>query len=158
MIPVVLAPEPLNFDQTVRQPGLDAIREMVGEVAIATRPGRKRNKIATSREDIPSDKFPPFWRGSLDDMLTAYRRLCAYSCMYIERVTGNASVDHMFPKSETWDQVYEWKNYRLACGLMNSRKNDARDVLDPFEIQDGWFALEFTGYQVVCGQGLDSST
>ena len=68
---------------------------------------------------------------------------------YIERVTGAASVDHMLPKSLDWREVYKWHNYRLACALMNSRKNDYRDVLDPFEVQDGWFRLELVGYQVV---------
>jgi hypothetical protein len=106
MIRVQLAAEPPTFDVSVRQRGLDAIRE-------------------------------------LDDMLVAYKRLCAYTCLYIEHVTGGATVDHMIPKSTHWDHVYEWSNYRLACGLMNGRKNDARDVLDPFEI-DGTGAMDAT--------------
>ena len=41
----------------------------------------------------------------------------------------------------------------LGCLLMNARKGVA-DVLDPFEIEDGWFALELIEFQVVPGQGL----
>lgn len=85
----------------------------------------------------------------LPELLQAYGRVCAYMSFYIERVTGAASVDHMLPKSLDWREVYKWHNYRLACALMNSRKNDYRDVLDPFEVQDGWFRLELVGYQVV---------
>jgi hypothetical protein len=33
--------------------------------------------------------------------------------------------------------------------LLNSRKNEFGDVLDPFEIVDGWFQLELLGFQVV---------
>jgi hypothetical protein len=70
-------------------------------------------------------------------------------CIYIEPVTGAASVDHMLPKSTSWQETYEWRNYRLACSLMNSRKNDYKDVLDPLEIGDDWFHLELVGYQVI---------
>ena len=54
----------------------------------------------------------------------------------------------MIPKSKRWDQVYEWRNYRLACSLMNARKDDVDHVLDPFEIKTGWFELELVGFQV----------
>jgi len=69
MIRVAPAPEPPRFDDDVRKPGLDAIREMVGEPPLVTRRGPKRKKIAASRDGIPAAKFPPFWRDALDDML-----------------------------------------------------------------------------------------
>ena len=158
MIRVTLAAEPPSFDGTVRQPGLDALRELVGEAPLAKRRGPKRKKLADSRDAIPADALPPLWRLALDDMLDGYKRLCAYTCLYIERVTGGASVDHMVPRSTRWDRVYEWSNYRLASALMNSRKNNAMDVLDPCEIKDGWFELELDDYQVVESPGLDAAT
>ena len=48
MIRVDLAPEPPDFDRRVRQPGLHALAEMVGEVA-PVRTGPKREKIAERR-------------------------------------------------------------------------------------------------------------
>ena len=60
----------------------------------------------------------------------------------------------MVAKSMQWNQVYEWTNYRLACSLMNARKDAIASVLNPFEIEDGWFALELVGFQVVSGEGL----
>jgi len=158
MIRVELAEEPPNFDRDMRHPGLRAIREMAGEPATSKRAGRPRKKVVASREAIRAEDFPPFWRNALEDMLAAYKRLCAYTCLYIERVTGGASVDHMIPKSMRWDQVYEWSNYRLACALMNSRKSKAADAIDPIEVQDGWFALEFDECQVIPGPGLDAAT
>jgi hypothetical protein len=110
-------------------------------------------KVADRRDAIPSEVFPPFWRLVLPDLLTAYRRICGYTCLYIERVTGGASVDHMVPKARAWNRVYEWENYRLACALMNSRKNEAENVLDPFEVRNDWFALELVSYQIVPGPG-----
>ena len=91
-------------------------------------------------------------------MLGEYKRLCAFSCLYIEELTGAATVDHMLPKSTHWDHVYEWSNYRLSSGLMNSRKDDFADVIDPFDVQEGWFALELDDLQVVCFAGLDAPT
>lgn len=58
------------------------------------------------------------------------------------------TVDHMVAKSRAWNLVYEWKNYRLACHLMNARKNDLGSVLDPFEVVNNWFELELVGFQV----------
>lgn len=154
MIRVELAQEPAQFDTKVRQPGLRAIAEMVGEPNLPKRRGRKREVVANSRDAIPADKFPAYWTEALPELLEAYGRVCAYTSFYIERVTGAASVDHMLPKSVSWNEVYEWRNYRLACSLMNSRKNDYRDVLDPFEIEDDWFRIELVGYQVIPANDL----
>jgi hypothetical protein len=108
--------------------------------------------LATSRDQIPAEHFPPFWRDVLPEMLNAYNRLCAYLALYIEHATGSPSVDHVIPKSKAWDRVYEWSNYRLACVLANSKKNDVDAVLDPFEIGDGFFALEFVEFRVKVGE------
>ena len=157
MIPVQPAPEPVDFEERVRRPGLDAIAELVGEQPSQTRRGPKRSKIATRRQDIPGAAYPPLWREVHTDMLTAYRRLCAYLALYIEPATGAPSVDHVIPKSKAWDKVYEWSKYRLACSLVNSRKGDTDHVLDPFEISEEWFALEMVEYQVTVGPGATNN-
>ncbi len=156
MIPVKQASAPKDFNKKVRDPGLSAIAELVGEPPTIMRPGRRRKKVADRREDLPSECFPPFWREVLGDMMLAYHRLCAYMAIYIEEVTGAPTVDHMIPRSVEWRHVYEWDNYRLACSLMNSRKNDAIAVLDPFRIKQGWFELDLVGFQVKPGTSLSS--
>ncbi len=156
MIRIQPAPEPADFDENVRQPGLSAIAEMVGEEQLKKRRGPKREKIVEQSEDIPSGKLKDYWTKALKDLIKAYGRVCAYTSCYIPKVVGTATVDHMIPKSRAQDLVYEWSNYRLACLRMNTRKGDHGDVLDPFEIQDGWFALELVGFQVIPGEMLDS--
>jgi 5-methylcytosine-specific restriction endonuclease McrA len=152
VIPVKPAEPPSNFNELVRQKGLDALAELVGETRSKPRPGPKRKAAPyRSREEIPPDRFPPLWRDVLPAMLSSYRRLCAYLALYIEHGTGSPTVDHVVPKSKAWDQVYEWSNYRLACALVNSVKNDAPLVLDPFTIDSGLFALEFDECQVIAG-------
>jgi hypothetical protein len=86
-------------------------------------------------------------------MLSAYDRRCAYLALHIEHATGSPTVDHIIPKSKAWDLVYEWSNYRLAAGLINSKKREVENVLDPFEIGPDWFALEFVTFQVKPGPG-----
>jgi hypothetical protein len=149
MIPVKKADEPATFDATVRVPGLRAIAEMVGEKPPRPKGGRRYKKKADKREDIPSKEFPDYWTNSLNDLKGAYSHICAYSCFRIHPVTGAASVDHFAAKSKSWDAVYEWDNYRLACSRLNARKKDFSDVLDPFEIDDDWFHLELVGFQVI---------
>lgn len=151
MIPVASATEPAGFDTKVRQKGLAAIAELVGEKPPKARPGRKRKPVAARREDIPVGAFPTFWTAVEDEMHTAYRGLCAYTALYIDPATGGRSIDHFVPKGADWRLVYEWSNYRLACLLANSKKKEQTEILDPFRIEDGWFALEFVGYQVVAG-------
>jgi hypothetical protein len=153
MIRVRPAPEPPSFQERVRDPGLRAIAEMVGETPPRAA-GRRFAKRADRREDIDADEFPPYWTEALDDLMVAYNRICAYSCFRIHPVTGARSVDHMAPKSRAWDTVYEWTNYRLACALLNARKKDFSDVLDPFDIVSVWFQLELAGFQVLPGHGL----
>lgn len=131
MIHVEPQPEPPDFDEHVRRPGLQALAE-----------GRQ----------------PDHWRRCLDDLCRAYGRVCAYLCLWIDHGTGARSVDHFLPKSRRPDLTYEWTNYRLACVTMNSRKGEAEDVLDPFEVQDGWFVLEFTFLQVMPSPDLDAPT
>lgn len=141
MMRVNPAPEPDTFDERVRQPGLRALDRLALELGVP-------------KSEIPSSKFPNHWRRSLDDLLAAYNRICSYLCLYIPRGTGARSVDHMVPKSTAWNCAYEWDNYRLACSLMNSRKGDAAYVLDPFDVEDGWFVLELVAFQVMPANGL----
>ena len=157
MIPVSPAPEPAEFDSTVRQPGLRLIAEKIGEKPI---PARKKGKPfkklvgVDTRDKIPADEFKDYWRKAIDHMLIAYNRICAYSCFRIHRVTGASSIDHMAPKSRRWDQVYEWSNYRLASSRMNARKNDFEDILDPVTIQAGWFQLHEFGFAMCANPAL----
>ena len=156
MIPVTAADEPSDFRAQVYEPGLRAIAEMVGERP-KRKAGRRYAKIANRREEIPAVSFPPFWTHCLDDLLEAYNFICAYSCFRIHPVTGAASVDHFAPKSRRWDRIYEWTNYRLASSRLNARKNNFEDLVDPFEVQDGWFQLELVGFQVVPNPKLEKS-
>jgi hypothetical protein len=125
-------PEPPDFDTKVRQPGRAELRASEGEPR-------------------------PHWHHCALQLWEAYRGVCAYSSLYIPRGTGARSVDHLLPKSKRRELAYEWSNYRLACVRMNSRKNDLEDVLDPFEVQDGWFALELSTLQVIPGEGLPAN-
>lgn len=151
MIRVVPAAKPSTFDARVRLPGLSAIAELVGEPATLRRPGPKRKPVATRREDLRPEHFPPYWQEMNKELLGAYGRVCAYACLYIERITGGATVDHWAPKSQGWDRVYEWDNYRLACSIMNTRKNDFGDVIDPFLVTPGLFALDLVKLKAVPG-------
>jgi hypothetical protein len=147
-------PEPPSFDTAVRQPGLSALAELIGQPPTIKRPGPRRGKLADRIEALPHDALPPFWRECLPQLAEAYRRICAYACLYVEPITGNGTVDHYVPKSLDAGKAYEWANYRFACGRMNTRKGVAGRVLDPFEVQDGWFQLELVRFQLHAAPGL----
>jgi uncharacterized protein (TIGR02646 family) len=127
MIHVTAQPEPESFNTEVRQKGLAWL---------------KKKKISLNQPLPPKTHLRPFWRECIDDLHKSYEGCCAYLAVFIERVTGGASVDHFIAKSQRVALVYEWNNYRLACSRMNSRKREFDDVLDPFEVETGWFYLE----------------
>jgi uncharacterized protein (TIGR02646 family) len=126
MIHVSQRLEPTCFDVKVRQRGLEFFR---------------RESIDISAPLPSSIKLPTYWRSCLDELYEAYDGICAYSAIYIERTAGGVTVDHYEPKSKRLDLAYEWDNYRLSSSIVNSRKRDYNDVLDPFLVQDDWFYL-----------------
>lgn len=133
MIRVHPQPEPDDFDAKIRQPGIRALAS-------------------------GSEEFPPLWRDCSLHLWEAYRGVCAYLCILIHKGTALRSVDHFLAKSRRRDLIYEWSNYRLACSLMNLRKREFEDVLDPFEVEDGWFILEFSFLQILPHPDLDEAT
>ncbi len=118
MIGVARAPEPENFSTTV---GVK---------------GQKLLRTSNLRPPVESKfwKGKEHWRDALDELGDSYSWVCAYAAMRIERVTGSRSVEHFKPISIYPSLAYDWNNFRLVCGLMNGRKGNFEDVLDPFEI------------------------
>ncbi len=142
MIPVAPQPEPVHFEHKVRQPGMAWL---------------ERNNIVLHQPLPPGTKLAPVWRECLQDLYQSYNGVCAYLAVYFERATGGATVDHFIAKSSHAALAYEWHNYRLASATMNSRKRAYDDVLDPFEIQLGWFWLELVSGRIFPNRGLDGA-
>lgn len=129
MIPVskqVMQPEPKDFDAKCRQKGLDWLL---------------RNPKGTRKQKRPKDYWSPF-RPALADR---FADLCAYGAMY-EPV---GTVDHFEPVDAHETLAYEWLNYRYASGWINSSKSKCVAVLDPFDVQPGWFEVLLPSLQVV---------
>jgi len=139
MIPVALRPEPAAFDASVRRKGLDFLREKGFDL---------------DGPLPPSAELAPHWRACLTDLHDAYAGICAYLCIYVERVTGGASVDHFVAKSNRCGLAYEWSNYRLACSTMNSRKREYADVLDPIGLAPNLIRLQLSTGRVYPAPGL----
>src|SRR5215212_7912892 len=123
MIHFTPSQEPPQFDRRVRQVGL---------VYLQKYPQKK-------------DKFRPYWRRCADELKVSFHSLCAYSVIRVDK----GDVDHFVSQSESCildskDQIYEWGNYRYADPPVNQTKNAVKSehILDPFEVQDGWFEME----------------
>jgi hypothetical protein len=60
------------------------------------------------------------------------------------------TVDHFVSCEVNRKLAYEWSNYRYCSAWINSSKQTANDdVLDPFDVQDGWFEIVIPGLQLV---------
>lgn len=119
MIPVKLEPEPHDFDLKVRQKGKQFLRK---------------------RTPVKSGRLKNYWKYIVDDLHRLYNGICAYTCIYL---IPPGSVDHFLPKSKYPHLAYEWSNYRLASPIINNRKGESENVLDPFIIQPNWFTMDF---------------
>lgn len=130
MMRVERTPEPPLFDQDVRQPG---------------------NAWLEAHQDARPERFPAHWTRCLPDLRAAFNDLCGYSAMWTSRPT----VDHYRSRSSRDGRqlAYEWTNYRLADGPMNSAKGtwDSR-ILDPFEVGNDWFEVRLPNLELVLSE------
>ena len=140
MIRIAKTDEPLHpsFEELVRKPGSDLS-------------GRDSQSPRTSNGNITI-----IGEGCAPVLRKRYSGICAYSCYFIHEVTGDDTVEHFLPKTPHPTLAYEWTNYRYVCGKLNTWKRTNENVLDPFEIEDGWFNIEFPSLLVKASVGLDA--
>jgi hypothetical protein len=136
VIRVAPKPEPPDFDEKVRRRGL---RFLAG----CPKPTPRQWSTHS------------YWRAMLRSLHTAYDGVCSYSCHWIPYDTGADTVEHFRPKSKYPKDAYEWQNYRLVCQLLNSRKGEDMDILDPFTIVNGTLVIAFPALVVKPAPGLN---
>lgn len=156
MIRVTPADPPRDFEERVALPGSRALQELIGDPTASTRSGPKRKAIAARIEDIPVSKLEPYWTAVLPELRAGYRDLCAYLAMRIHPASGAATVDHFVPKSKDKRRAYDWSNFRLATALVNTFKGE-QEVIDPFEVTDGWFVLNLSNFEVAANPELEDA-
>jgi uncharacterized protein (TIGR02646 family) len=136
VIPIKFQPEPNTFDQLVRKKGKLFLRN-----------------CSNSRPTTDQWENKDYWKYIRKDLYEAYDGICAYSAHWIP-FTDNPNIDHYIPKSVKPDLAYEWSNYRLACSFANTLKKDYPDVLDPFQICNNMFFLDFPSLLVTANPTL----
>lgn len=119
MIRVTQKPEYPDFDAQVRQPGA---------VFLSNCPNPSSDQFRKKN----------YWSRAASELHAAYDGVCAYTAV---RLPQQGSIDHFKPKTTFPNLAYEWSNFRLATGRVNSAKGSKAEVLDPFEIEDDWFYL-----------------
>lgn len=121
MIPVSPVPEPSDFDARGRRPG---------NTWLAENPGAER----------PRD----FWSSFRGILAEGFAHRCGYTAMHQPAGT----IDHLRSYKTHPELSYEWKNLRFASQWINSAKK-TDDVLDPYEVGDGWFEVLLPSMQLV---------
>jgi hypothetical protein len=123
MIPVPKVKKPKDFDQIVKKPGNDWLRN---------NPQAQRPKA--------------LWTEYTADLAVGFQNLCGYAAMLDP--TGG-TVDHYLSFKNHRNLTYEWSNYRFASGTLNSsKKNEDDKVLDPHEVGAGWFEILLPSLQM----------
>jgi hypothetical protein len=123
MIPVQKVKKPKDFDQVVKRPGKDWLKN---------NPKAQRPKA--------------LWTEYTADLAAGFQNLCGYAAMLDP--TGG-TVDHYLSFKNHRNLTYEWSNYRFASGTLNSsKKNEDDKVLDPHDVGDGWFEILLPSLQM----------
>lgn len=130
MIPVANPiPEPEGFDSDCRQPG----------VVWWTTKGLRG-------ETPKPSAFPKNWTKYEADLATAFHHRCGWWAMWI----AEGQVEHFRSIKNHPGKAYEWSNYRYVAGSVNGSKGNHDDkVLDPFEVEDGWFEVLLPSMQLI---------
>jgi hypothetical protein len=115
---------------------------------------RCRQRGATWLAGHPgSQKFPAYWQEFQPALEDGFSRRCGWLGV---RITFGA-VDHFISKNHRRDLAYEWSNYRYIAGTINSSKGIHDDaLLDPFEVQSGWFEVILPSCQLKTTGALPS--
>lgn len=121
MIGVAPVAEPVGFDERVRRRGA---------AWLASHPAGQEPR--------------PYWTEFLPQLREGFGGRCGYSAMYVP----DGTVDHFRSRRDHRALLYEWGNLRFASSLMNTAKK-ARDVLDPYEVGDGWFDVLLPSMELV---------
>jgi len=158
MIPVAPRPEPrapeYDFHHDVHERGEDAIRQLADLPSLRTWKGPGIKARVGRIEDVTHSMLRdyPYWTRAMPALHRAYGGYCAYLARYIEAVE-TPTTDHFVALRNATDPMlaYTWSNYRLAHALVNGVKSAIPDVLDPFEIGEGWFAIDFGSFETIVG-------
>jgi len=135
MIPVANpVPEPESFHTDCRMPGRAwfVARRLTGE-------------------SPKTSEFPNLWAKYEGELSRAFDGRCGWWAMWI----AEGEVEHFLSKRNRPDLAYEWNNYRFIAGSVNGSKANHDDkVLDPFEVQDGWFEVILPSMQLIVSSSL----
>lgn len=126
MIPVAQDAEPAAFEEGCRKPGNDWL---------AANLDRKKG-------------FRDYWTAFWENLAEAFHDRCGWWAMRIEC----GEVDHFLSKSKPAHRtlIYEWSNYRYIAPTVNKSKGTKDDrVLDPFEVEEGWFEVLLPSLELV---------
>jgi hypothetical protein len=56
---------------------------------------------------------------------------------------ADGAVDHYLSKKHHRTRTYDWSNYRyISTSVNSSKRNHDENILDPFDIQPGWFEVQ----------------
>lgn len=132
MIGVAKVKKPTGFDAKVKTPG---------DLWLKANPGAKRPKA--------------LWEPYTATLSEACGNRCGYAAMLDP--TGG-SVDHYLSFKNHPALAYEWSNYRFASNTLNSSKRNAdATVLDPQEVEPGWFKILLPSLQLVVTDAVPKS-
>ncbi len=140
MIPVEMFPPPAHYEEEVKRKGEDFL---------------KKNPAA----DLKAIRNRKYWKVIRKDLRRNYKSVCSFSAQWCG---CEDNVEHYIPLS--WlvannqrHRAYHWDNFRYASRSINENKGASLDVVDPFQVEYGWFRMEFPSLIIFPGKNLEQA-
>lgn len=130
MIPVARAPEPDDFDELVRAKGANWLHKT-----------RAR----------PQNRNPPsYWLACEAQLRRVFASRCGWAAVFVTsgQVEHFVSIARCLKPHGDPQLIYEWANYRYVMPELNSSKKNRAELLDPYDVQPGWFRLSLPSLEL----------
>lgn len=122
--------EPATFDAQCRQPGIAWL---------------VTSRLANSL--VMKERPRDYWSNFREALREGFVRRCGYFAMYLPEGTVDHFISWETCKNVNPQMAYEWNNFRFIAPSLNSKKGTLDDrLLDPFEVEDGWFEMDIPSF------------
>ncbi|KIG17550.1 hypothetical protein DB30_03251 [Enhygromyxa salina] len=93
---------------------------------------------------------PPYWRWCEPHLRRTFLERCGWAGVFITsgQVEHFVSARRCLAAGGDLALIYDWENYRYVMPELNSSKQAVDGMLDPYDVQAGWFRLVLPSLRV----------
>ena len=106
--------------------------------------------------NVDPHQMSKLWSQFRPDLARLFSHRCGWMATWIGQ---EGDVDHWLPCNclKHRNLAFEWSYYRYCAGTVNSLKQASKEVLDPCEVEEGWFEVSLPDFQLLMTDRLPAT-